>query len=123
MRGRTARHYIELACAIFAGAAAISPAHAMLNISNHSTQNMDCAEGLCTPTAADATLNVNDLAGMLRVGDLKIVAKEPAVNIKITAPFTWTNKNRLTLSAAQSVIVAAAVVAAGRGALEVDTDT
>src|SRR3954453_21002671 len=109
-----------LCCACLAFA---SRAHAMLNISNHKTQNMDCSGGVCTPTAQNAVLNVHDLTGMLAAGDLKIVAGGEAVNIKITAPFSWANRSKLTLSAYQSVLVNDGLTAAGRGSLAIFTNT
>jgi len=74
----------------------------MLQISKHKTQNMDCSGGVCTPTAQEAVLNVNDLTAMLAAGDLKIFAGGEAVNIKVIAPFGWANRSQLTLSAYQS---------------------
>src|SRR4051812_40597879 len=110
-------------CLALALLALPSAAQAMLQISNHKTQNMDCSGGVCTPTAQNAVLNVHDLTGMLAAGDLKIVAGGEAVNIKITAPFSWANRSKLTLSAYQSVLVNDGLTAAGRGSLAIFTNT
>jgi hypothetical protein len=110
-------------CPALALLALPTAAQAMLQISKHKTQNMDCSGGVCTPTAQDAVLNVNDLTAMLAAGDLKVVAGGEATNIKVAAPFTWANRSLLTLSAYKSVLVNAAITAAGRGSLTVLTNT
>ena len=50
------------------GLALPSAAQAMLQISKHKTQNMDCSGGVCTPTAQNAVLNVNDLTAQVPPG-------------------------------------------------------
>jgi len=97
-------------------------AHAMLQISKHKTQNMDCSGGVCTPTAQDAVLNVNDLTALLAAGDVKVFAESSANNIKVLAPFSWANRSMLTLNAYKSVLVNNAVSIVGRGSLTITTN-
>jgi len=59
-------------------------AHAAVIVSSAATKNMDCSGGVCTPTAAKAVLNVNDLAGMLASGDTAI--KSTTLN-PVSLPF------------------------------------
>ena len=67
-------------------------------------------------------LNVNDLAGMLATGDLKITTGNGALDIHVKAPFSWANTSRLTLDAMRAITVEKAVVVAGTGALTLTTN-
>jgi len=53
--------------AVFAGGA-----DAAVTISTAATQNMSCPGGVCSPTAASAVLNVNDLTTMLASGNVTV---------------------------------------------------
>jgi hypothetical protein len=50
----------------------VAPAHAAVTISTDATANMNCVSGVCTPTAADAVLNVGDLTTMLASGNVTV---------------------------------------------------
>lgn len=109
---------IPIFCAALAaiGVNAVTiPAQAAVNISTHATQNMSCANGVCTPTAKTAYLNVGDLANMLAAGHVKVVTGAGAATIGVEAPLTWTSGHRLTLDAYYSIHFKAQVTVAGRG--------
>lgn len=111
-----------LFAAALAAAAAPLAARASVEISTAKTRHMVCDAGACVPSAKNAVLNVKDLAAMLQAGDAKVFTGNGALNIEITAPFSWTGTSRLTLSAYQSVNVKAAVTVAGPGAVTVATN-
>ena len=61
-----------------------SGAQADLNISNRPTKNMSCSGGLCTATAKNAILNVDDLTNMLATGDLTVKFGGGALAIQLS---------------------------------------
>jgi len=99
------------------------PARADLSISKDATRNVSCSGGICTPTAKNAVLNIGDLTNMLLADDLTVQTGSgdgTAAGISIVDGFSWTDNNRLTLSAKKSITVKAAVTVAGDGALTID---
>src|SRR6185503_428980 len=105
---------------IFAAFVACTSALADISISKQPTQNMSCSDGLCTPTAPKAVLNVHDLTTMLASGDLTVQSgngNQTAAGIDVVNSFSWTNASRLTLSAKHNIVVKAPVTVAGTGAL------
>src|SRR6185312_14798709 len=92
-------------------------AHADVVISSDPTQNMTCSGGVCSPTAANAVLNVTDLANMLATGDTKVTTGSGAVNIDVVAALSWSGTARLTLDANTGLNIQAPVTVAGSGAL------
>lgn len=98
-----------LACATDAGAA--------VNISSAATENMACADGVCSPTAKKATLNVGDLAALLAGGDVRVTTGNGAITIVVTAPLTWSSVSRLTLDADYNISIKAPVTVAGSGGM------
>lgn len=97
-------------------------AQASVLISSKPTTNMNCANGVCSPTAKKAILNATDLANMLAGGDVAVASGSPARDIEVTAAFSWTSPNRLTLDAFQSITVKKPVTAAGPGGLAMVTN-
>ena len=93
-----------------------------LVISSAATQNVDCNGGTCSATAPRATLNVADLNAMLAQGSVTISTLNIAKAIDVEASFSWTNQNRLTLDAYQSVTIKRPVVVAGTGAMTILTN-
>ncbi|MFL6691150.1 MAG: hypothetical protein ACJ8IR_13350 [Alphaproteobacteria bacterium] len=90
----------RLACSAAAALCAfVASAHADVVISTDPTQNMTCSGGVCSPTAADAVLNVNALANMLATADTKVTTGSGAVNIDVVAALSWSSTSRLTLDA------------------------
>jgi hypothetical protein len=103
---------------------AMTAAHADVVISTDPTSNMSCASGVCTPTAADAVLNASDLETYLASGSLEVTTTGSGVqanNIDVTAPFSWSATNTLTLDAFRSVTISAAVSDGGSGGLTLTT--
>jgi hypothetical protein len=101
--------------ATLAGTAA---SHASVTISSAATLNMSCVSGVCTPTARDAVLNVNDLTTMLASGNVQVNTGSGSLaahvrDIRISAGFSWASANSLTLSAFESVTFDKAVSVAG----------
>jgi hypothetical protein len=95
-----------------------TPSHATVTISSAATSNMSCASGVCTPTAANAVLNVGDLESMLASGDVAINTgtgslAQQVEDIVVAASFNWANGSALTLDAYRSVIVTSPVAANG----------
>jgi hypothetical protein len=83
---------------------------------------MSCSAGVCSPTAKQAVLNVNDLTNMLVSGDVKITTGAGAVTITVESPFSWTSTSRLTLDAYYNVTFRAPVTVAGTGAVTIVTN-
>jgi hypothetical protein len=107
---------------LFASCAA---AHAAITISTGTTQNMSCTGGMCTPTAANAVLNVSDLTTMLASGNVTVnmgALGSSVEDILVTAPFNWANASSLTLDAYRSVTVFAAVADNSSGAVSLVTN-
>ena len=98
------------------------PAQADLTISTKATQNVSCSNGVCSPTAKKAVLNVTDLAGMLANGDVTVASGSLAQDIEIDAPLNWTSSHLLTLDAFRSLAVSRPVVVAGGGGLTILTN-
>jgi hypothetical protein len=86
-------------------------------ISKKPTQNMTCSGGVCSPTAANAILNVNDLAGMLAGSDIEVTSDSNALDIEVAAALSWASSNRLTLDSYHSIVFKRAVTVAGPGGL------
>jgi len=102
--------------------AAATSAQASVQISSNPTHDMNCADGVCAPTARKANLNATDLANMLTTSDVKVVTGSGAVTIGILSPLTWASTNRLTLDANESVHIDAPVVVEGTAGLTIVTN-
>ena len=105
-----------------AAALAAGQARADLVVSNKATQNVNCANGVCTATAVNAVLNANDLATLLAAGDLKVQTGAGALNIVVKAPLSWTSASRLTFEAGLSVQIDKPVSVTGSGAMTITTN-
>jgi hypothetical protein len=90
-----------------------SCASADLVISSGATSQVQCTNGKCTPTAADAVLNYKDLRTLLSQGDLQIVAHVNTPNIRIEKSFAWANTHQLVLDASGILEFDRTVVAQG----------
>jgi len=97
-------------------------ANADLVISKKPTSNMNCSGGICNATAADAVLNVKDLAKMLAKSDVHVFAEGAATDITVADPFSWTSSHQLTLGAYGSLNVKAAITVAGTSGLTITTN-
>jgi GLUG motif-containing protein len=106
--------------ATLAGTAA---SHAAVTISTAATSNMSCASGVCTPTAANAVLNVTDLENMLASANLTVnTGGATATDIDVAAPITWVGAFGLTLDAYHSIAVASPVADNGTASFTLLTD-
>ena len=97
-------------------------ARADVTISEKPTENMSCQAGVCTPTAPNAVLNVNDLAAMLASGDASVATGTVTNDIELHAALSWTSTSRLTLDAQRSVILKKPMAVTGTGALTIVTN-
>ncbi len=93
------------------------PAQAALTISSDATSQVSCTSGVCTATAAQAVLNVNDLTAMLAGGNVTLVSGKKARDIVIDVAFSWTSPDLLTLDADRGIAINQPVVVAGTGSL------
>jgi GLUG motif-containing protein len=106
---------------------AASGALAAVTISTATTQNMSCSGGVCSPTAADAVLNVTDLTTMLASGNVTVNTGSGSLaqqveDIIVAGSFNWASANSLTLDAYRSVTVDQAVAVNGAGAVALTTN-
>jgi hypothetical protein len=69
----TSAHLSRAALGGIVAAVCLAPAaHATVTISSAATSNMSCTSGVCSPTAANAVLNVGDLTTMLASGNVTV---------------------------------------------------
>lgn len=112
--------------ALLAGMLAAAPAGATVTISSATTQNMSCSGGVCSPTVADATLNVTDLENLLASGNVEVTTTGSGVqanDIEVKAGLTWSNSSALALDANRSLFVEKPVSVDGNGGLAVNFNT
>jgi hypothetical protein len=80
---------------------------------------------MCSPTAADAVLNVQDLEAVLASGNATVTTTGTivqATNIHVDARFTWSASNTLTLDAFRLIELNRKVTVAGTGAVSLITN-
>jgi GLUG motif-containing protein len=104
-----------------------SSAYAAVTISTAATSNMSCVSGVCTPTAANAVLNVNDLTTMLGSENVQVNTgtgslAQQVEDIIVAAGFNWASVNSLTLDAYRSVTFGQPVAVNGSGAVSLVTN-
>ncbi|HEX3431476.1 MAG TPA: hypothetical protein VHT03_11375 [Rhizomicrobium sp.] len=95
------------------------PARGELSISSAYTKNLSCSNGVCTATARNAVLNVDDLTNQLGSGDVKVATGGATDDIRVETSFGWSGAGLLTLDAARSVSVNQTVKVGGSGSLAV----
>jgi hypothetical protein len=101
-----------------------SGAQAILKIGSAATANMSCSNGLCTPTAKTAVLNVGDLENLLASGNVTVTTTGAGVqadDIHVNAALSWSNSNTLSLEARRAVEINAGVSIGGLSGLTLDT--
>jgi hypothetical protein len=101
--------------------------HAAVTISTAATSNMSCVSGVCTPTAANAVLNVSDLTTMLGSGNVQVNTGSGSLaqqveDIFVAASFNWASANGITLDAYRSVTVQQPVAANGSAPVSLVTN-
>jgi len=94
-----------LACSAGIMLCAIPVAHAAVTISSAGTSNMSCTSGVCTPTAATAVLNVDDLETLLANGNVKLAAAGEPVYVDVEAALSWASTSVLTRDSYHSINV------------------
>jgi hypothetical protein len=102
-------------------------AQAAVTISTAATSNMSCVSGVCTPTAANAVLNVSDLTSMLANGPVTVNTgtgslAQQVEDIVVAATFNWASANALTLDAYRSVTFTAPVAVNGSAPVSLVTN-
>jgi hypothetical protein len=112
---------------LLAALGAATPAHAAVTISSAATSNVSCVSGVCSPTAANAVLNVGDLTSMLASGSVTVNTGTGSLaaeveDIDVAAPFNWANTGSLTLDAYRSVTVTAPVAVNGAAPVSLVTN-
>lgn len=104
---------------------AVTAASADVTISTDATVNMLCSGGVCSPTATDAVLNVNDLESLLASGNVEVTTTGSGVqanNIDVTAPLSWSTSNALTLDAYESLTVDGSIAVVGLSGFAIITN-
>jgi hypothetical protein len=102
-------------------------AHAAVTISSATTKNMSCVSGVCTPTAKNAVLNVNDLTTMLASGNVTVNTGTGSLaqhvqNIVVSTAFNWASASSLTFDAYDSVTINQPVAVNGIGGVSLITN-
>src|ERR1700733_6826164 len=85
-----------------------SGAMANVTISSDATQNMSCANGICSPTASKALLNAGDLETLLASGNVEVTTTGTGVQAKdidVKAAVAWSSSSVLTLDAYRSIAI------------------
>lgn len=100
----------------------VTLAHASLAITQRPTQNVTCADGVCSATASDAVLNAHQLTDLLASGAVTVKSTSVAGDIVVGTQFSWTSANTLTLDAFHSIVVRKTIVVAGPGGLTLKTN-
>lgn len=104
---------------------AAAGARADVTISTAATSNMSCSNGICSPTASDAVLNVTNLENLLASGNVEVTTTGSGVQadgIKIKAALTWASTSTLALDAYDSISTFQPVSVTGAGGLPLTTD-
>ena len=80
------------------------PAHATLNLSTQPTKNVSCSSGVCTATADDAVLNVDDLSALLATTDVSVRSEGIALqDIEVLSPLTWASTHALNIESNNAI--------------------
>ena len=119
---------VRAALATLAAIGASVPAHAAVIVSTAPTQNMNCSDGTCVPTATKAVLNASDLENDLsQFGNVRVMTTGSGVeanNIEVKTAFTSPDSTSLTLEAHTTITINAAVsIGSGTAELELQSDT
>src|SRR5579864_5765590 len=112
-----------IATTVFLMSAATASRGAVVISSQH-TQNIFSSAGVCSPTAPDAVLNVNDLKTLLAGGNLAVLTtgSVQANDITVDVALSWSNAYRLTLDAYHSIEIDSHVSLKGTGGLDLVTN-
>jgi hypothetical protein len=108
--------------AFLMASSAMTPASAALVIGQTATQNVSCAAGVCTATAANAVLFAGQLRAMLASADVKVASGSSAGDIQVAAPVYWASGHKLTLDSFHAITVNKPISVNGEGGLELTTN-
>jgi hypothetical protein len=97
------------------------PADAALTVARGPSHDVSCNVGVCTATAADASLDARRLETMLADGNLTLESGSAALDIVIAAAISWTGSSTLKIAAYRSVTVAEPISIVGAGGLQLLT--
>lgn len=108
-------------------AAAADTGHFNVRIAAQKTLHMTFRDGIFTPVADDAVLNVEELEKALAAGDATVstgngAAGDERGNLYVKAGLTWVSAHALRLDAYHSIAVDQPIVNAGTGALALATN-
>ena len=115
-------NHLILGTAALAFGLAAAPAQAALTISNGTTKNVSCSNGVCQATAKNAVLNAGDLTAMLASSDVAVRSKSKAKDIELRVALSFASASRLTLDAYQAITFDKPLTVAGSGALTLTTN-
>ncbi|HLY06783.1 MAG TPA: GLUG motif-containing protein [Rhizomicrobium sp.] len=105
--------------------AAPREALAAVTISSAASQNINCASGICTPTAKNAVLNVGDLENLLASGNVAVTSTGSGVqarDIRIKTALGWSSNSTLVLDAYGSIAIDDSVTVSGIAGLTLTTN-
>jgi len=108
--------------AVAAVTASTPGANANIVISSGQTENMICSAGVCTQTAKDAILNVNDLENLLAAGNIEILGQGTHARAKTTAvevPLSWSAPSVLS-TVATRLHVDSTIAVQGSGGISIN---
>jgi len=80
---------------------------------------MSCSNGVCSPTATDAVLNVNDLENLLAAGNVEVTTTGTGVeanDIAVSTALSW-SANSLALAAYRFMTIGATIADNGAGGI------
>lgn len=103
--------------AILTATSALTSANAAMVVSAGATQNVACASGTCSATAANAVLNIRELNTALRRGDVTLAPGSQAQDLVIAVPLHWTSTHTLTMDAWRGITINRPVQVQGGGGL------
>ncbi len=84
---------------------------------------MNCSAGVCSPTAKEAVLNVNDLETMLASADVTVMSDSQALDINFKSAFQWTSSSTLSLTSYRSITFEKPILVMGTGSMAITVNT
>ncbi len=100
----------------------VTAAQAALVVSKAPTGNVDCVGGVCTATAADATMNVKQLRRLLNKHNVTLVSGSMAQDIVVETEVTWATAHALLFDAFRGIEFDFAVTSEGTGGVTLTTN-
>ena len=110
---------LGLVATFLMASSALTNANAAMVVSAGATQNVTCAAGVCTATAANAVLNVRDLTRALAHGDTALNSTDLAQDIVFNVPVHWASSHALGVNAWRSITINRPIQVLGEGGLSI----